>query len=67
MAMLMGTAAISQAQEQKQAWRKILVDCDYAEIAMVYADYMMEHGRDRYGIVTPDTILRWHRELVAQK
>jgi len=37
--------------EKQQAWRKALANTDYAAIAKAYADYMIEHGRDRYGTI----------------
>jgi len=39
------------SSERQQAWRKTLASGDYAAIAKAYADYMIEHGRDRYGKV----------------
>lgn len=36
------------AKEQRK-WRKVLKAYDYTGIATVYADYMIKHGRDRYG------------------
>ena len=39
------------APEQQVAWKKTLANYDYVGIAKAYADYMIEHGRDRYGKV----------------
>ena len=36
-------------RERRQPWREVLADYDYVAIASAYADYMIEHGRDRYG------------------
>ena len=38
------------AREQRK-WSKALNSCDYNAIATAYADYMIGHGRDRYGKV----------------
>jgi hypothetical protein len=42
-------SAEAQKQSKKQAWAEVLASGDYMEIAKAYADYMIEHGRDRYG------------------
>ena len=57
---LLGAVAIGQAQdetctasplkpEKRRQWRDALADYEYVAIAMAYADYMIEHGRDVYG------------------
>ena len=57
---LLGTVVIGRTQgetspaaplkrERRQPWREVLADYDYVAIARAYADYMIEHGRDRYG------------------
>jgi poly(3-hydroxybutyrate) depolymerase len=61
-AILLGAVVISHAQDKaglksplteqaQQQWCKTLHAQDYAGIAEAYADYMIEHGRDRYGKV----------------
>jgi len=37
--------------EKQKAWQKALTNSDYEAIVKAYADYMIEHGRDRYGEV----------------
>jgi hypothetical protein len=61
--MLLATFAGSQAQveiknnespldsEEQREWSKVLKEYNYTAIAAAYADYMIEHGRDRYGKV----------------
>ena len=36
-------------RDQSDAWKKSLAAYDYVTIARAYADYMIEHGRDKYG------------------
>ena len=43
-----GGAARLKAWERRQQWREVLADYDYVAIPRAYADYMIEHGRDRY-------------------
>lgn len=37
--------------EQREHWRTVLANEDYARIVKAYAHYMIEHGRDVYGKV----------------
>ena len=53
------------AKEQQQ-WSKVLKSCDYKVIAAAYADYMIKHGRDRYGeIHSPLCVSAMDRKTVT--